>query len=599
MPDIENMTPGEVLAEASVADFIKALGLSIAEAQRALDENSVDQIGEFIRPREGLDGRSLLDLGLSPAFYHYQHADISCSMQLSLRVEKDLSVGVNLTGSFSDTSTSDEDRSQSTTSTESGTSEVTRERTAEIEIQSASTGAVSIGGREFQLTGDDPLARIRALQQAVTSDASAGVPRVLYEPTPRTFDITTDAPADRVHTTSNTVAFLGSPDDFATIQIDTNADTSYVFNGSTTVSTTAQDDLNAYAAHVEAQVQAAGYTTQLASPTAPLVTVNFATNVQFFQETNPDGPVDNTGDRGRLKLIALVSRARHLTITVQGYADAQRFPGGQSVSDGENRGLGDRRAAEIKAILESYGADPARVTITPSTGAADANADVAAGGPRANVNFRRVEVRIAGRPHWLQVKSNTAAQAMSGIDPDRRTPGSTGNGFIFLLATQSLSLSGMKCTIDGTEFPFSGAAGGGHASGSAEAYAVNLRNDINGNAGVDYQASADGNIVTVFGKTSPFRLTLLTAENRQIQLSGRDGVSITRQFTRTSTTSLTRQNTGNRTVAIGASVDVRFGRQFEMNVTGNSAISARLVSIPAPPQFLETIKEYLRQDNGG
>ena len=84
MPDIADMTPGEVLTEASVAEFIKALGLSIAQAQKALDENSVDQIGEFIRPREGLDGRSLLDLGLSPAFYHYQHADVSCSMQLSL-----------------------------------------------------------------------------------------------------------------------------------------------------------------------------------------------------------------------------------------------------------------------------------------------------------------------------------------------------------------------------------------------------------------------------------------------------------------------------------------------------------------------------------
>ncbi|MBM9593565.1 hypothetical protein [Roseitranquillus sediminis] len=599
MPDIENMTPGEVLAEASVADFIKALGLSIAEAQRALDENSVDQIGEFIRPREGLDGRSLLDLGLSPAFYHYQHADISCSMQLSLRVEKDLSVGVNLSGSFSDTSTSDENRSESTTSTESGSTEVSRERTAEIEIQSASTGAVSIGGREFQLSGGDPLTRIRALQEAVRSDASAGVPRLLYEPTPRTFTITTDAPPDRVHTTSNTVAFLGSASDFAIIQIDANADTSYVFNGTTTIATTAQGDLDTYAAHVEAQVQAAGYTTLLASPTSPLVTVNFATGLHHFQETNPDGPVDNTGDRSRLKLIALVARARNLAITVQGYADAQRYPGGQAISDQENRRLGDRRAAEIKAILESYGADPARVKITPSTGAADANADVTAGGSRANVNFRRVDVRIPGRPHWLSVKSNTAAQAMSGIDPDRRAPGSTGNGFIFLLATQALSLSGMKCTIDGTDFPFSGSAAGGHASGSAEAYAVNLRDDINGNASVDYQASADGNIVTVFGKSSPFKVTLLTAENRQIQLSGRDGVSIKREFTRTSTSSLTRQNTGNRTVAVGASVDVRFGRQFEMNVTGNSAISARLVSIPAPPQFLETIKEYLRQDNEG
>lgn len=106
-------------------------------------------------------------------------------------------------------------------------------------------------------------------------------------------------------------------------------------------------------------------------------------------------------------------------------------------------------------------------------------------------------------------------------------------------------------------------------------------------------------MVTVFGKTAPFTLTLVTAESRQIELSGRDGVSVTSAFTRRTTTSATRQNTGNRTVAIGASVDVRYGRQFEMNVTGNSSISARLVSIPAPPQFLETIKDFLDTGSGG
>ncbi len=35
----------------------------------------MNQIAEFVEPREGLGGRSLLDLGLSPAFYHFQHAD--------------------------------------------------------------------------------------------------------------------------------------------------------------------------------------------------------------------------------------------------------------------------------------------------------------------------------------------------------------------------------------------------------------------------------------------------------------------------------------------------------------------------------------------
>jgi hypothetical protein len=74
---------------------------------------------------------------------------------------------------------------------------------------------------------------------------------------------------------------------------------------------------------------------------------------------------------------------------------------------------------------------------------------------------------------------------------------------------------------------------------------------------------------------------------------------VTREFSRTETRSLTRQNTGNRAVAFGATLDVRYSRQFEMTVTGNSAISARLVSIPAPPQFLEAIRAYLAPPAGG
>src|SRR6188768_2335467 len=134
MPDIEDMTPGEVLADASVAEFIKNLGLSIAEAQTALDENSVNQIAHFVEPREGLGGKTLLDLGLSPAFYHYQHADISCSLQLSLRVERDFGLDLNLGGNFGDTSTSSDSSSTSESESQSGSSSSTTHREARVQI---------------------------------------------------------------------------------------------------------------------------------------------------------------------------------------------------------------------------------------------------------------------------------------------------------------------------------------------------------------------------------------------------------------------------------------------------------------------------------
>ncbi|SEG11154.1 OmpA family protein [Marinobacterium lutimaris] len=592
MADYDGLTPGQVLADASVAEFIKTLGLSIAEAQQALDENSVDQIGEFLVPRESLGGKTLLDLGLSPAFYHYQHADISCSLQLSLRVEKDLSVGLNLNGSYSDNQTSNSNQSDSSESTESGTTTATRERTAEVSIESASTGALSIGGRSFNLSGDDPLTRIRALQDAVMNDAEAGVPRLLYEPGERSFVITTDADAEKVQTTDKTVVFNGGGFDRCLIQIDTNSATDYVFNGSVTVNTTAQASLEAYANHVEAQVRAAGYNAGIFPTSTPIYTTHFRTGRHHLETFDVDGTTYNDGVFQSLSDLASFARAHNYDLDVEGFADAQSYQNqSESGSDQSNIELGNRRADEVIRVLLANGMEAGKVHRTASRGRAAAQA---AGGPADNVAFRKAEVRIRGRSAYLLIVHSTSASlTIVDIAPDKTAPGSSGNGFVWLYRPQALSLSGKKVSIDGTDFLLSGASAGGHAAGSPSAYAQNLKNAINANAGVDFSASAEANMVTVFGKSTPFRLTLISSEQRSIQLSGSEGITITRSFTRTESSSLTRQNTGNRAVAVGASLDVRYSRQFEMNVSGNSAISARLVSIPAPPEFLETIKSFL------
>lgn len=592
MADYDGLTPGQVLADASVAEFIKTLGLSIAEAQQALDENSVDQIGEFLIPRESLGGKTLLDLGLSPAFYHYQHADISCSLQLSLRVEKDLSVGLNLNGSYSDNQTSNSDQSESSESTESGTTTATRERTAEVSIESASTGALSIGGRSFNLSGDDPLARIRALQDAVMNDAEAGVPRLLYEPGDRSFVITTDADSGKVVTTDKTVAFVGGGFDSCVIQIDTNSDTDYQFNAGLTVNTSAQASIQAYANHVATQIENAGYRVSLAGPGSPVYTASFRTGHHHIETFEVDGTTYNSAAFESIGRMARFALAHNYELDVEGFADAQGYRGQtESESDDSNIQLGNRRADEVIRVLVANGMPANRVHRVASRGREDA---LAAGEPADNVAFRKAEVRIRDRSAYLLIAhSSSASLTISDITPDKTSPGSTGNGFAWLFQPQPLSLSGNKVSIDATDFDLSGAAVAGHASGSPSAYAENLKNAINANGSVDYSASAEANMVTVFGKTTPFRLTLITSEQRSIQLSGSEGISITRSFTRTESSSLTRQNTGNRAVAVGASLDVRYSRQFEMNVSGNSAISARLVSIPAPPEFLETIRSFL------
>jgi len=591
MAEYDGLSPGQVLTDASVANFISDLGKGIADAQKALDENSVNQVAEFIEPHEGLGGKTLLDLGLSPAFYHFQHADIACSLQLSLRVEKNLRLGLNLNGSFNDTTTESGSNSESETSTESGSSTRTQTRQASLEITSASAGALTVGGQSFALTGGTPAERIRNLQAALTGDPGTGVARVLYQLQPSALTITTDAAEDKVQVTPNTVAFLSGGFDNGIIRIESDTNTDYRLDTSpsVTATTTAQGSVPAYAQHVKTQVEAQGYLTRLCEPGKPISTYYFNTGEHVL----PESGLSVTSSR--LMNLALAIKRMNLQVTIEGFTDRQRFAN-RVRSDDLNKQLGDNRAREIRNNLVANGAPAASITITPSSGDAAA---IAANDTedQDNPDFRKAEISVTGRTHhWLIVQSQEGGSNLNDVDPDKIGNTGSGNGFIFLYVPTALGLSGKKVTIDGAEFPLSGASVSGHASGSADAYAKHLAEDINGHATASLKASNSSNVVTVSKDGDKFNLTLVTAETRQISMSGTSGITVTTQFSRTRSTSQTRQNTGNRTVAVGASLDVRYSRQFEMNVTGNSSISARLVSIPAPPQFLETIREFLKQD---
>lgn len=585
MADYDGLTPGQVLADASVAEFIKSLGLGIAEAQRALDENSVQQIAEFIEPREGLGGRTLLDLGLSPAFYHYQHADITCSLQLSLRVQKDTSLGLNLNGSYSDNSNNSSDSSESESSSESGSSTTTETREANVRITTASNGALVVGRRNFALTGSSPAERIRNLQNALTTTDGTGIDRVLYQLQGSDLDIQTDASDSEVKTTPRTVAFLSGGHDRGIIRVGKNEATDYTLDDSpaTSASTTAQADLAAYAAHVASTVAAQGYNTRHIAPNAPVLQLLFETG---RHDVNPNSYES-------LRNLAQAMRELNFAVEIEGFADRQVYA---SNSDALNAQLGNNRANEVRSILIANGAPSNLITVRPSRGdrAAADNGDTRG---RDNPNFRKVDITTPGRTaHWVFVHARAGGPNLNGVTPDKRADTGNENGFIHLFRPSPLNLSGKSVTIEGTNFPFRGTAAGSFAANSPEAYAKNLADDINGHASADLQASASANVVTVNRKGDEFQLTLVTSSNRDISLSGTSGVTVTTQFSRTRSSSLTRQNSGNRAVAVGASLDVRYARQFEMNVTGNSSISARLVSIPAPPQFLETIREFLNKE---
>lgn len=583
MADYDGLKPGEILADASVAEFISRLGLGIAEAQRALDENTIDQLAEFTRARDDLGGKTLLDLGLMPAFYHYQFADLSCSLQLSLKVQKsfgvDFKTSIDVKTGSTDASTDESSESL----TESGSSTSTSTRTAAVTIKMNSGSVLKVGGEDFAPEGTNPAAKIADLTEKLRASDTSGIKRALAVPKTTPVNPTVEPPSDKVIASPNAVAFLTGGFDHGVIEIKAvpGAPEEFTLNPATKVTPAlpAASRL-AYAEDLSAKINAAGFNSYAYDSTKIGQTVNF----DFDRAEIRPGR-----DANRLQRYASYLKASGHKARILGHTDRSGPPD-------YNIKLGNQRVVAIFDFLVANGVAPAQLEKVPSTGEKKwADQNLPDGVP--NEDHRLGELFITDTSSAFVVIDGDATHELTGVAPDNRgNPAAPGNGFVALYDANNSNLSagGRKVVIKGRDFPLSGAAAGGNATHSPEAYAINLANAVNADQAVKVKAWPTGNVTNLANETDEFALELVTTESREIVLTGSDGVTVTSQFSKTTTKKSSTAKTGNTSVAFGASLDIRFSRSFEMNVTGNSSINARLVSIPAPPEFLATIKEFLK-----
>lgn len=592
MPDYENYTPGQILADASVADFIGSLGLSIADAQFQLDKNSINLISEYAQPREGLNNQSLLQLGLSPAFYHYQYADLSCEMDLRIKIEKHDEAGIVAYFNSDKTSNNNSNQSENQSSEESSNRNQYDLREASLTITAASSGAVTINNKDYVLSGSSPAEKLENLQDALTGDPASGVNRLLYQlEEPQPFVITTTASSNHVLTTQRSITFLGGGFDKAIIRISKNEPTEFVLNNADDikVATTEQASLELYATHVRDAIREKNYDAEIVSAdaSAPVYNVYFATGKHKPQ---------HSGDYENIALIAKFLVSSGQSVELEGYADRQvHASAGTTQSRNLNEVLGNNRANEVKKILMDNGVASNKIIIKPSRGQKAAETEQPNGAIN-DQNYRKVSLSIQGRhQHWILVSTKSGGPKLDDVTPapenDNPLTGTT-NRFIYVYQNATLDLNDKTVTIDGKTYNLSGAATNGFAVNSPEAYAKNLANLINADE-TNVQASATHNIVSLARDTDKFNVILVSKSTENLEVKGSSGVTVTEQFSRSSSRNAFQSSTEDRRIAYGATVDARTKRKFEMEISGNSKISARLVAIPAPVEFLDAIRRYL------
>ena len=582
MADYDGLKPGEILADASVAEFISRLGLGIAEAQRALDENSIDQLAEFTKARDDLGGKTLLDLGLMPAFYHYQFADLACSLQLSLKVAKNFGVDFKINTDIKNDKTSADTDTATETETSSGSTNNTSTRTAAITIKMNSASVLKVGGTDFAPTGTDPAAKIADLTSKLRASDTSGVSRALVVPNTTPVNPVVDPTSDKVVASPNAVAFLTAGFDHAIIEIKavSAAPEDFVLDGAIKATPTLPQASNrTYADDLAAKIKALGYSAGVTGDGGRLTKCNF----------DFDEAVIRPVDAPRLTRAAQFLVATGHKVKVLGFTDTK---GPQTY----NIKLGNQRVKAIIAFMTAQGVPASQLIPEPSTGK-QTWLDAQQPDQTKDEAHRLGELLLTGTTSSFVSFVGDATHRLTNVSPDLRpNPQAPGNGFIFLYgaANTNLTTGGRKVVIKGENFPLSGAAIGGNAVHSPEAYAINLAAAVNASPTVKVKAWPTGNVTNLANEGDEFSLELLTTESRDIVLTGSEGVTVTSQFSKTKTTTSSTAKTGNTSVAFGASLDIRYSRSFEMTVTGNSSINARLVSIPAPPEFLAAIKEFLK-----
>ena len=600
MNDYDGMSPGQVLNDASVADFIKSLGLGIAEAQKALDINSVEQLDAFIQPISGLGGKSLLELGLQPAFYHFQHADLSCSLKLSLKVQKSFGVDFGIEAKYENSDKTKDFDENTLSQTEGFSTERTQTRTAEVSIKGNSRGAMQINGQSVNLDGQTLDERIKNFAEAVrgNQDISRAIP--VQQPTaisPPPQKVSDDISDDEVVFTPNSVAFLGNKFNRATIIIRENPSSSETYQLKTNTSVDVEPDTNTkgFATKVANAIDAIeGYKASVYPHEEPLG--------QFYFGVNLDIPYsNNAADKQRtnelstqesselITLYARVIKNRGIKMKVIGHAS-------RTGTDELNQDLSKRRAESIKQLLVNSGA-PASMISTEGKGFNDAPASEG-----ENPLRRKAEILLDESVHLVTVDALQGHVInKSQVLPNKQSDTtSQGNGFIYVLNAVSLNnLNNKQISIKGTNFTLSGTAVDGLETNSPEAFAANLTKDVNALNALAVEATRRGHIAYLSNASDEVKLILVSESSREINLSGSDGVTVKTNFTRTQTQTTRKEREGNTTVAVGASLNVRYSRQFEMEITGNSSISARLVSVPPPTEFVESMQAILNDKKGG
>lgn len=616
MSDLTKFSDGaSILQQVDVSEIFKNLALGIAEAQQKLDDNSIAQAIKLAETQ--INGVSLLELGFAPVFYAFQYADISASINLKMALKEALEFGFGLDLELAKTKGYSE--SSHTFLSEDNYTETTEEYKAarQMTFFAKEKKAVKINNKLVKQSESlQSKSRVEKFKSDIKNDTAIGIDQVYEEIQSRKLtnnqsrgvDVWMDGGFLRieegVHFNSSGVGVLKISDyaNDKTIDIDGGGTAaSFDLNIDLPLSLIEAQDSGAlplpmadklYGLSKEGNLYMLNGTVWV--PISSTIYFPYNSDEIIYGESlkkegsdladlhhnYPTTAIDNENhDQHKLihKILRLIRNSDpDVSITITGMTDPK---GG---SNPKNKSLAKRRAEKVRDHIFGTGT-LVNVGIEAITNES--------GDPDLLKRYAKIKL---DSDYMIFVGGNMKEEA----SPAKES--SSANKFIYAddtdspnLAFNTLKVNYGDLLLNFTETTFSEVVDDVKQAFTEQKHSYEATSE-------QRHYFLDDNALVKF--------SMYTNQSEEIQVEYVDentssGTEQTSSFftgkTKNEKSMLndaTNSKNQDSSFALGASVDFRMSRQFEMSMEGNAAMSARLVSIPAPQGFVEFLQNvYVNQ----
>lgn len=616
MSEIEKFKQGaEILQQVDVTDIITSLAVGIADAQEKLDNNSIKQALALADPANGVGGKSLLKMGFAPSFYHFQYADVSAEIALKMRLQTEFELDASLTFNYTQQGGYSAEKLDYLREDKSSLDRKEFKSSRSFVTHADNYEDLTIESEKVQMDQSQGcLRRIENFADQIRTNQR--IDRVLM-------DIKDEKYAAQDISTNNTSVLVRNVGGYIVITLpETDPGNNegilkvadYTLQTSTEIEfdndNTEEFEIGSGNQDTFGDVYGASVS---AMGTGTVVGFDASDNI-FVDSNDPGKPLEVYFDYdkwdARLALDSNLNDSAN-NITKNNKADMLPIlkklakalindPDGEiriightdgSGSSGYNNKLSLKRSNSLKDWFVDQGVDPDQVK-TKGEGETLAGTD-----QTKNLTYRKTVIEFISTADYFYYSGGNfiAANASpAAADPDV-------NKFVYTYTT-------------GGSNPLSGGFGIGFKSNGViildeSSNTFNTLSEISSHQSIQDSFSSEilGDSLYLLHNESEIKYTTYTnqQEKQTYAIGSRESEDFNDNETRylidedvNSQTRIKKDQESRKnpsTIAVGASVDVRVARQFEMDVSGNAKVSARMVSLPAPPEFLDEIKTYYNQ----